>query len=260
MIKQFLVLLVILSISIPFVDAAPLSDKTGLKFTFPVKTDGHLFTVEVTGNLDVTNLDFDEDKKSITLFVKSSLENNSLEISYPQDLLGGEYTFLIDDEEFLPNLKKGTNVVLVTMDFLGTGKHKIEIFGTTYLDLFDIRDVLDFDVYDGYVDEIQENTESNSLTFTLFDPGDDGKLSIILNDDVIIPFDDGSFVVLIDGVESDYSISDEILNIDFNSNSKEIQIIGSYVVPEFYEIAPLVLATSLIGLVVLRKHKKLFAQ
>ena len=188
------------------------------------------------------------------------MENNSLEISYSQDLLGGDYIFLIDNEEFLPNVKKGANVVLATMDFSGTGTHKIEIFGTTYLDIFEIRDVLDFDVYDGYVDEIQEDTVANSLTFTLFDPGDDGKLSIVLHDDVITPFDDGSFVVLIDGVKTDYSISDEILNIDFNSNSKEIQVIGSYVVPEFYEIAPLVLATSLIGLVVLRKYKKLFAQ
>ena len=67
MIKKLLIFLVILSISIPFVDAAPLSDKTGLKFTFPIKTDDYTFTVEATGNLDITNLDFDKEKKSITL-------------------------------------------------------------------------------------------------------------------------------------------------------------------------------------------------
>jgi len=259
MIKKFLILLVIISISVPFADSVQLSDKTGLKFTFPVKTDGHSFTVEVTGNLDVTNMDFDKETKSITLFVISSLENNSMELSYSQKLIGGDYTFFIDGKDFSPSLQQGQDMAFVTMDFPGTGTHKIEIFGTTYLDVFEIRDVLDFDVYDGYVDEIQEDTTVNSLTFTLFDPGDDGKLSITLHDDVITPFDDGSFVVLIDGVESEYFISDEILNIDFNSNSKEIQVIGSYVVPEFYEIAPLILATSLIGLVVLRKHKKLFA-
>ena len=84
MIKKLLIFLIVLSITIPFADAVPLSDKTGLKFTFPVKTDGHTFVVEATGNLDVTNLDFDKDKKSITLFVLSSLENNSLEISLSQ--------------------------------------------------------------------------------------------------------------------------------------------------------------------------------
>ena len=71
MIKKLLIFLVILSIVIPFADAVPLSDKTGLKFTFPVKTDDYSFVVEVTGNLDVTNLDFDKEKKSITLFVLS---------------------------------------------------------------------------------------------------------------------------------------------------------------------------------------------
>ncbi len=155
MIKKFLILLVIISISVPFADAVQLSDKTGLKFTFPVKTDGHSFTVEVTGNLDVTNMDFDKETKSITLFVISSLENNSMELSYSQKLIGGDYTFFIDGKDFSPSLQQGQDMAFVTMDFPGTGTHKIEIFGTTYLDVFEIRDVLDFDVYDGYVDEIQ---------------------------------------------------------------------------------------------------------
>ena len=43
-----------------------------------------------------------------------------------------------------------------------------------------------------------------------------------------------------------------------DKNNEKIEIIGTYVVPEFYEIAPLVLATSFIGLIVLRKYKKLF--
>jgi len=258
MIKKFLLLLVIISISIPFADAIQLSDKTGFKFTFPIKTDGYSFIIEATGNLDVTNLDFDKEKKSITLFVLSTVENNSLEISIPRDLIDGDYAFFLDNEEFSPNLQQGNNIAFVTMDFLGAGKHKIEIFGTTYLDVLEIREMINFDVKDGYVDDIEANVSENSLIFTLFDPGDDGKLSIILSDDVITPIDDGTFIVLIDGVESNYTIDMETLNIPFNSGNTTIEVIGTYVVPEFYEIAPLVLATSLIGLIVLRKHKKLF--
>ena len=63
---------------------------------------------------------------------------------------------------------------------------------------------------------------------------------------------------MIDGIDADYTIDDRVLNIDFNSDNETIEIIGTYVIPEFYEVAPLVLATSLIGLVVLRKYKKLF--
>ena len=96
------------------------------------------------------------------------------------------------------------------------------------------------------------------MIFTLLDPGDDGKLSVKLSDDVITPFDDGSFIVLIDDVESDYIIEDDNIIINFDSNSQQIKLVGTYVIPEFYEIAPLVLATSFIGLIVLKKYKKLF--
>ena len=71
MIKKLLILLVLVSISVPLATALELSDKTGLRFTFPIKTDDHTFVVEATGNLQVTNLDFDKEKKLITLFVMS---------------------------------------------------------------------------------------------------------------------------------------------------------------------------------------------
>ena len=127
MITKLLILLLIVSVVIPYADAVPLSDKTGLKFTFPVKTDDHSFTIEVTGNLDVTNLDFDKDEKSITFFIQSSLENNSLEISFPNKLIGGDYTILLDNDETIPEVQQGNDTTFVTMDFSGTGKHKIEI-------------------------------------------------------------------------------------------------------------------------------------
>ena len=258
MIKKLLIFLIVLSITIPFADAVPLSDKTGLKFTFPVKTDGHTFVVEATGNLDVTNFDFDKDKKSITLFVLSSLENNSLEISFPNALIGGNYSIFLDGTKFMPKLQEGSNTTFVTMDFSGIGYHKIQIFGTTYLDTFKIKDVIELEISDAYVKEIEDDQSTNSLIFIIHDPGDDGKLSIKLSDDIIIPFDDGSFIVLIDGIETDYIIDGDNLIISFDSKTKQIEIIGTYVIPEFHEIAPLVLATSFIGLIVLKKYKKLF--
>ena len=72
------------------------------------------------------------------------------------------------------------------------------------------------------------------------------------------PFEDGSFIVVIDDVESDYVIEEDTMNITFNSNNETIEIFGTYVIPEFHEIAPLVLTTSFIGLIVLKKYKKLF--
>ena len=63
---------------------------------------------------------------------------------------------------------------------------------------------------------------------------------------------------MVDGIESDYTLDGDVIKIPFNSSNQEIEIFGTYVIPEFYEIAPLVLATSFIGLMVLRKYKKLF--
>ena len=236
MIKKLLIFLVLLSIVVPFADAVPLSDKTGLKFTFPVKTDDYSFVVEATGNLDITNLDFDKEKKSITLFVLSSLENNSLEVSFPNKLIGGNYSIFLDGEKFTPKLQTGSNTTFVTMDFIGMGKHNIMIVGTTYLDVFEIKDVIDYKISTGYVDDISENQSTNSIIFTLFDPGDNGILSIQLSDDVMMPFDDGSFVVMIDDMESDYVLDGDTMNISFNSNNEKIEIFGTYVYLNFMKL------------------------
>mgnify|MGYP001367495146 CR=1 FL=1 len=158
----------------------------------------------------------------------------------------------------MPKLQAGNDTTFVTMDFEGMGKHKIEIIGTTYLDVFEIRDVIDYKISNGYVDDIDENQSTNSLIFTLFDPGDNGVLSIKLSDEIMTPFEDGSFIVMIDDVESNYVIDGDTMNITFNSNNEIIEIFGTYVIPEFHEIVPLVLATSFIGLIVLKKYKKLF--
>ena len=257
--KFILIISVLILISVPVVDAIPLSDKTGLKFTFPVKTDGKSFVIEATGNLDIADLDFDKNKKSITLEIVSSLENNILEIVIPKNLIGGDYSFFIDGTEVFPKLSQGKNSLFSTIEFSGIGNHKLIIQGTTYLDIFVISEKIDYEISHGIVKTIESNPSTNSMSFLLSNIEEDGKLSVKLSDDVLSPFENGTFHVIIDTVDSNYSIENDILIINFTTDSKKITIIGAYVVPEFYEIAPLILATSLIGLVVLRKHKKLFA-
>ena len=87
MIKPLLTILILISGTVSAVDAVPLSDMTGLKSTFPVKTDERSFTIEVTGNLQVSNLDFDKNDKSVTLDITTSIENNILEVVIPSSLI-----------------------------------------------------------------------------------------------------------------------------------------------------------------------------
>jgi hypothetical protein len=257
MIKILLILLIIFSV--PAAHAVPLSDMTGLRFTFPVKTDDRLFTIEATGNFHINSLDFDKNEKSITLDITSSIENNILEIVIPTSLIGGDFRYYLDDIELFPISKQGKNSIFIEIDFIGIGKHEIKFQGTTYLDIFNVSEKIDYEISNTTITKIESNPSTNSLIFLLNDTNKNaGQLSIKLSDDVIIPFENNEFIVIVDGIHSDYSLEDDMLNIQFNSNSKKITIIGTYVIPEFYEIAPLVLATSFIGLVVLRKYKKLF--
>ena len=71
MIKFLLILLIIFSV--PAVDAVPLSDMTGLRFTFPIKSDDRSFTIEATANFQITNLDFNKHEKTIILHTISSI-------------------------------------------------------------------------------------------------------------------------------------------------------------------------------------------
>ena len=257
MIKILLILLIIFSV--PAVHAVPLSDMTGLKFTFPVKTDDRSFTIEATANFQISNLDFNKNEKTIILDATSSIENNTMEIVIPTSLIGGDFKFYLDNIELFPNAKQGKNSLFVAIDFIGIGKHEIKFQGTTYLDIFDVSDQIDFSTSGGLVDKVESNPSTNSLMFFLNDTNKNvGSLSINLSDDILLPFENNEFIVIIDEIESNYSLDDNALTIDFNPNNKKITIFGTYVIPEFYEITPLVLATSFIGLIVLRKYKKLF--
>ena len=257
MIKILLILLIIFSV--PVAHAVPLSDMTGLKFTFPVKTDDRSFSVEATANFQINNLDFNKNEKSIILDITSSIENNTMEIVIPTSLIGGDFKFYLDDTELFPKSKQGKNSLFVAIDFTGIGKHEIKFQGTTYLDIFDVSEKIDYEIFNASIAKIESNPSTNSLIFLLNDTNKNaGQLSIKLSDDVIIPFENNDFIVIMDGIDTNYSIEDDTLNIQFNSNNKKITIVGTYVIPEFYEIAPLVLATSFIGLIVLKKYKKLF--
>ena len=90
----------------------------------------------------------------------------------------------------------------------------------------------------------------------------DGDLMITLPKDVIDTDEEG-FFVLVDGDETNHrTVSDTelwTLTIPFSYGSEEIEIIGTYVIPEFGTIAMLVLVTS-IGIIVIisAKNKQIF--
>lgn len=112
---------------------AQLSDKTGLVNRLDVKTGGHTFEVETVANFDIENFEFDEEEKRLTLYASSGLENNLGEIYLPQTLLGGNFTFYLNGQEYFPTVKTNESISFITLNFTGSGNNKIEIIGTEYL-------------------------------------------------------------------------------------------------------------------------------
>ena len=109
------------------------SDATGLLNRFDVETSGHTFEVESVANFDIQDFDFDKDKKKLTFYIVSGLENNLGEIIIPQNLLGGNFTFYLNDQEFFPKISSNEKISFVTLNFTGSGNNTLEISGTTYL-------------------------------------------------------------------------------------------------------------------------------
>jgi len=135
--KVLFILLLSMIITIPSALGLVLSEEgTGLKHTYIVQTGGYDFPVEVTGNFDVIDLSFNKDMKTITLYIDSSLDYNLLEILMPKNLINGEFTFLLDGSEIIPRVNMDDNNSFITIEFEGTGKHTLDIIGTTYLPEF----------------------------------------------------------------------------------------------------------------------------
>lgn len=124
------VLLLLLVITPAF---AQLSDRTGLVSRLEVKTGGHSFEVQTVSNFDISNYEFDDDQKRLTLYITSGLENNLGELYIPQTLLSGNFTFYINGQEYHPNVKINDQISFITLNFTGSGDSKIEIIGTNYL-------------------------------------------------------------------------------------------------------------------------------
>jgi len=111
----------------------PLSDKTGLVTRFDVETIGHSYEVKTVSNFDVLDHEFNKDEKRLTIFINSGLENNLGEIIIPKILLGGNFTFYLNDLEIEPKVKSNAKISFITLNFTGEGNNKIDIFATDVL-------------------------------------------------------------------------------------------------------------------------------
>ncbi len=111
-------------------------ENPGLKQTLGVDAGGYEFVVDTVSNFDITAHEFDPDKKTLTFFISSTIRDNLSEVTIPSDLIGGNFTFYLDGEEIFPRVVGSPTASLVIVEFEGTGAHRLDIIGTTYLPEF----------------------------------------------------------------------------------------------------------------------------
>jgi len=101
------------------------------------------------------------------------------------------------------------------------------------------------------------NADDDSIVIYL-NPSDDGIITITLHEELIKPFEDGTFVVIVDNQEmQDFTQVGNTLTIPCLAGTEKIEIYGSWAIPEFGVIAVMILAVAIISIIVVTAKTKL---
>ena len=110
-----------------------------------------------------------------------------------------------------------------------------------------------YDISGGHVISATVNTNDNSFIVNI-DADDDGTLTISPSTST----QKGIFMVLVDGEESDDAeINGNTVIVPFNAGTEEIEIIGTFVIPEFGTIAAMILAVAIISIIAISSKSRL---
>ena len=120
---------------------------------------------------------------------------------------------------------------------------------------------LNYDLTCAEIQSMTPDTEMKSMIIAI-KTDCDGELTITLPKDVI-DTDENGFFVLVDGDETNHKASSVgefwTLTIPFSYGSEEIEIIGTFVIPEFGTIAALVLVVAISSILIISaKNKQIF--
>ena len=101
------------------------------------------------------------------------------------------------------------------------------------------------------------NADDDSIVVYL-DPTNDGILTITLHEDLIKPFEDGTFAVIVNNQEmQDFTQVGNTLTIPCVVGTEKIEIHGSWAIPEFGVIAAMILAVAIVSIIVVTAKTKL---
>ena len=124
-------------------------------------------------------------------------------------------------------------------------------------------DLITYEITGGKITGVMPDVNANSLIIAI-DATDDGSLTITIPRSVLLAEtngEDDDLFILIDGEEVDFdetmSSKDRTLTIQFPTGAEEIEIIGTWVVPEFGTIAAMILAVAIISIIAVSAKSRL---
>ena len=101
------------------------------------------------------------------------------------------------------------------------------------------------------------NSDDDSIIVYL-DPTSDGIITLTLHEELIKPFEDGTFVVIINNQEmQDFTQIGNTLTIPCLVGTEKIEIHGSWAIPEFGVIAAMILAVAIVSIIVVTAKTRL---
>jgi predicted secreted protein with PEFG-CTERM motif len=110
-----------------------------------------------------------------------------------------------------------------------------------------------FSISGGIVTSATLNTNDNSIIINI-NANDDGILTVTPSKTV----QDGIFMILVDGEEwDDVEIVANKVTIMFPAGAEQIEIIGTFVVPEFGTIAAMILAVAIVSIIAISAKSRL---
>jgi len=90
------------------------------------------------------------------------------------------------------------------------------------------------------------------------EPTDDGIITITLHEEVIKPFEDGTFAVVVNNQRMlDFTQIGNTLTIPCLAGTEKIEIHGSWAIPEFGVIAAMILAVAIVSIIVITAKTRL---
>ena len=137
------------------------------------------------------------------------------------------------------------------------------VITATTIQVQDSIDLISYEITNAKLNNVVPDLDAVSLIIYI-ETTDEGSITLTIPRSILdasINDGDDEFFVLVDGEEIDFeeitTSVDRTLNIDFLPGTEQIEIIGTFVVPEFGTIAAMILAVAIISIVAISAKSRL---